>query len=321
MSSKYQGAQQSLAFAPRASQHLVGSGLSSLSPNLQERPVFKAPKAQMQSGGHLPKSLSVCNCTSLSDWEQLRTQLLSLTHQNSPAKGHALPSSLGSSQGPSGPQRSGKVAADPILSQKRGSPQASPSQWELESPAECHLGDAEARVESLSGLCVPMRVPQERVWGRHLFLCVLWRYGHRMSSEGAGGSCPRALTRSPRPGHVVVVLRARSWQSPSAPETRQVTCRRALRPGAPAAAPRSLTPHTSGGDESAASPPLPAHSDPGHFVLALKPVGRWGRGRLSSLPLLPQSPRYLQAWAVMVLERTATLSYLAREVRSESYLC
>lgn len=105
------------------------------------------------------------------------------------------------------------------------------------------------------------------------------------------------------------------------PKTRQVTCRYAFRPGAPAAAPRSLTPHISGGDESAASLPLPAHSDPGHFVLALKPVGRWGRGRLSSLPLLPQSPPYLQAWAVMVLERTATLSYLAREVRSESYLC
>lgn len=75
------------------------------------------------------------------------------------------------------------------------------------------------------------------------------------------------------------------------PKTRQVTCRHAFRTGAPAAAPRSLTPHTSGRDESAATLPLPAHSDPGHFVLALKPVGRWGRGRLSSLPLLPQSPR------------------------------
>lgn len=36
-----------------------------------------------------------------------------------------------------------------------------------------HLGDAEAGGETLSGPSEPTRVLQERVWGRHLSLCVI----------------------------------------------------------------------------------------------------------------------------------------------------
>lgn len=99
-----------------------------------------------------------------------------------------------------------------------------------------------------------------------------------------------------------------SWQPLPGPSlTGQVISRCAWGPGIPAgtpSVPHSLTLHTSGSDKwlQHRCHHL-APSDPAHFVLPLKPVGGCG-GALSLLPLLHQpSPGYLQACALIPLER------------------